>query len=293
MTAVWICVNYHSDCETLQWVDALLQSSAVTDLRIVVADNTTRQDGDDFGTHLQKKSERVWWMPTPENLGYFGAARFGLARFLRDSPLPTWVMVSNVDLQFGDHGFWTALHAMRLSDDVGVVAPAIRSALTGREQNPYMPVRPSAMRMRWIQWATQTPERLARYEWGSRLKAQCAGWARAVVDQAGGRLIYAPHGACLLFRGRYFEAGGNLDHPCFLFGEEVFVAEQARTLGMTIRYVPELKIIHHEHVTTGIHRTPDMAAHVAAAAAYCAETYFGASHPRLNASTGIKPCVSG
>ncbi len=276
MNAVWICVNYGSDVETLQWVDAVLRQPASGAVPVVVVDNTPRSAEDDFGARLKKKSESVRWLPTPKNLGYFGAARFGLDCLLKDEPLPEWVIVSNVDLQFGDAHFWEALRALRLSDDVGVVAPSIRSALNGREQNPYMTHRPSAMRMRWIKLATQTPGRLALYEFGSRFKAQCAGAVRAIWNEADGRLIYAPHGACILFRGRYFEAGGTLNHPCFLFGEEVFVAETARTLGMTIHYAPELKIIHQEHITTGIKRTRSMAAYVAASTAHCADTYFSA-----------------
>jgi len=292
MTAVWIGVNYGSDDETRQWVDAVLRQSDADSAQVVVVDNTTRRVDDDFGKRLCEKPGRIQWMPTPENLGYFGAARFGLDRFLRGAPLPEWVVVSNVDLRFADASFHKTLYALSLSEDVGVVAPSIRSALTGREQNPYMITRPSALRMRWIQWATQTPGRLALYEMGSRFKAQCAGAARGIRYRTGGRVVYAPHGACILFRKRYFEAGGTLDYPCFLFGEEIFVAETARDLGMTVRYVPELKIIHQEHVTTGIRRTQAMARDVATATAHCAHAYFAPRHRRPEIR-GRGTCASG
>ena len=43
-------------------------------------------------------------------------------------------------------------------------------------------------------------------------------------------------------------AARNLNHPIFLFNEEITVAEQCVRLGMTISYRPELKVIHREHL---------------------------------------------
>ncbi len=277
MSIVLICVNYGSDRETLQWVEAVRRQPGSEKIRMVVVDNTPRGADDDFGTQLQKRMDAIQWIPTAGNLGYFGGARFGLDRFLEQFPLPEWVMVSNVDLQFGDAPFFERLLQMRLPEGVGVVAPAIRSALSGREQNPYMTQRPSALRMHFIKWATGTFPRLCLYEWGARWKARIAGRLRAMQTAGPARPIYAPHGSCVLFRRRYFERGGTLHYPPFLFGEELFVAETARALGLQVFYQPALQIVHREHVTTGRRPTRQTAAWVAASAAYCADTYFGKS----------------
>ena len=74
--------------------------------------------------------------------------------------------------------------------------------------------------------------------------------------------IYAPHGACMVFSRLYFDAGGSLDYPCFLYGEEFYVAETARQLGLAIRVDPSLRITHHEHSTTGLLAPASMAHHV-------------------------------
>ncbi len=277
MSIVLVCVNYASDAETLQWVDAVLRQPTSTTIRIVVVDNAPRGENDRFGVDIQERSETVWWMKAPENLGYFGGARFGLDRFLEKYPLPEWVMVSNVDLQFGDASFFDLLWKMRWDETTGVVAPAIRSALNGREQNPYMTHRPHGRRMRFIKWVTGTFPRLCLYEWGARWKGHLLGKLHALQKSTSAGIIYAPHGACMLFRKRYFERGGTLRYPCFLFGEEIFVAETARALGLHVLYQPALRMIHREHVVTGRRPTRHMAAYVAASSAYCADTYFGKS----------------
>jgi GT2 family glycosyltransferase len=277
MGLLLICVNYHADVETVQWVEAVRRQPESEAVKIVVVDNTPRDAGDDFGAQLQKQSDAIQWMPAPENLGYFGGARFGLERFLEKSPLPEWVMLSNVDLAFGDTPFFDRLLRMDWDERVGVVAPAIRSALSGREQNPCMIRRPSAGRMHFIKWVTGTFPRLCLYEWGSRWKARLAGRVRPIQTPEPAQVVYAPHGSCLLFRKRYFEGGGTLHYPSFLFGEEIFVAETARALGLQVYYQPALQIVHREHLTTGRRPTRRMAAYVAASSAYCADTYFGKS----------------
>jgi GT2 family glycosyltransferase len=86
--------------------------------------------------------------------------------------------------------------------------------------------------------------------------------------------IYAPHGACIVFSRHYFEAGGNLDYPCFLYGEEFFVAETARRLQLAIVVDPALKITHHEHATTGLLAPVSMARHVYDSLGFLLQTYY-------------------
>ena len=50
----------------------------------------------------------------------------------------------------------------------------------------------------------------------------------------------------MVFARRYFEAGGTLRHPAFLYGEELFVAETARALNLAVHHEPAL-VVHHLH----------------------------------------------
>jgi hypothetical protein len=70
-----------------------------------------------------------------------------------------------------------------------------------------------------------------------------------------------------------------LDHVPFLYGEELMVAETTRRLQLDILYDPRFRIMHVEHSTTG--KSASARLHQAAAASYCADTYF----PLMNGHT--------
>lgn len=70
--------------------------------------------------------------------------------------------------------------------------------------------------------------------------------------------IYAPHGSLLLLSPAYLSAGGAVDQPVWLFGEEFTVAEECRRLGLVVCYDPSLVAEHREHVSTGRWRSLQM-----------------------------------
>src|SRR5262249_2176510 len=105
----------------------------------------------------------------------------------------------------------------------------------------------------------------------------CSAEMRPTSTSTGPVPIYAPHGSFIAFRRTYFERGGSLNHPVFLFGEEIFVAETARRLGLTISYDRRLEVIHREHKSTGYFPSPRISAYSSQAATYCADQYFRGS----------------
>jgi GT2 family glycosyltransferase len=86
--------------------------------------------------------------------------------------------------------------------------------------------------------------------------------------------IYAPQGAFIAFHRSYFERGGTLDHGAFLFGEEIFVAETARRLGMTVMYDPALVIEHTERSTAAGLFNRNTSRYRKQASRYLAKTFF-------------------
>jgi GT2 family glycosyltransferase len=275
-TVLLICVKYGSDPETAQYLESLRKLQGQRNLQILVVDNTVG------GRWPEPATERnLTIVRSEENLGYFGGARRGLSLYLRDHPLPDWVIVSNVDLVIEDSQFFEKLAALSGGPRLGVVAPSIRSALTGRDQNPCMPTRPSAARMHVYKWMFRSWLVLNAYELATAAfhKLRSASRKRPGASAGSGRhdsggIIYAPHGSFLIFSSEYFRAGGNLDFPCFLFGEEVYLAETLRKLGLDVVYEPSLEVIHQEHKSTSLVKSHKLARAVASSAAYCADTYF-------------------
>jgi GT2 family glycosyltransferase len=270
-----ICVKFGSDAETAQYLESLRKLQGQHNLQVLVVDNTV-------GAEMpEPPTERNFtFIRAEKNLGYFGGARSGLSLYLRDHPLPDWVIVSNVDLLVADSNFLDKLAAFRARPHLGVVAPSIRSALTGRDQNPFMRTRPSAARMHAYKWMFRSWLVLNAYELASASFHKIRNATRTRPDASAGfrenlgGTIYAPHGSFLIFSRDYFRAGGNLDSPYFLFGEEIYLAEVLRKLRLDVVYEPSLEVIHQEHKSTKLVKSRKLAREVASSAAYWADTYF-------------------
>lgn len=274
-TVLLICVKYGSDAETAEYLDSLRQLHGQPSLQVLVVDNTVGSEWRET-----TRDSNVTFVRSEENLGYFGGARNGLSRYLREHALPDWVIVSNVDLLITDARFLDKLAVLRSKPRLGIVAPSIRSALTGRDQNPFMRTRPSSARMHAYKWLFRSWLLLNAYELASaaihkvRSAARLRPEVSASLSENLGETIYAPHGSFLIFSREYFRAGGNLDFPRFLFGEEIYLAEELRKLGLDAVYEPSLQVVHREHKSTKLLKSRKLAREVASSAAYCADTYF-------------------
>jgi GT2 family glycosyltransferase len=91
----------------------------------------------------------------------------------------------------------------------------------------------------------------------SLLRRKIKGLLKGQGDAASGilmpaeRQIFAPHGSCIIFHRNYFKRGGSLQHVAFLFAEELFIAEEARRIGLRVVYAPTIRIDDLEHASTG------------------------------------------
>ncbi|SDY75585.1 Glycosyltransferase, GT2 family [Modestobacter sp. DSM 44400] len=212
------------------------------DWRLVIVDTSESDAEAEQLASAAGSDPRVEVARAPSNLGYFGAAHWWTTA--RPSTA-TWLAVCNADLHLADGTFVDRL--ARLTDPPAVLAPRITALPSGRSQNPFMVTRPSARAML-----------VRRLVLSHRLSASAAiryaGWRNsrrgpAPMHPAGD--IYAPHGAFTLFHQDFFTAGGTLHHRPFLFGEELTVAERARTVGLRVGYEPTLAVVHEEHQATG------------------------------------------
>jgi GT2 family glycosyltransferase len=214
-------------------------------------------------------------------LGYFGGAQHGWSVWLqRGNKHPDWVVVSNVDVSIDDHEFFNRLASAVYPDHVGVVGPSICSQARQGDWNPKIRSRPSARRMHGYKKLYNNHIIFNGYEALSRVKFRLQRFVRWLRKErrpaaaAGVEIIYAPHGAFMLFSRLYVERGGDFRHPAFLFCEEIFVAETARALELKVVYDPSLRITSVDHVSTGTFRSRKMVGYMREAAVAIADKYF-------------------
>ena len=63
--------------------------------------------------------------------------------------------------------------------------------------------------------------------------------------------IYGGHGSFIILTKMYFERCGIINYPVFLFGEEIYLAEQCRQQGLKVVYDPTIAVKDTEHASTG------------------------------------------
>lgn len=279
-----VCVCYRSDHDAVEFVETVLSNEQADTYHLLLVDNSEASTLCETLAAKGITRAAVSLLVPGKNLGYYGGAEWGLCEYLKGHEMPDWVVVCNADLTFSGENFLGNLTEQGLTHGHAIIAPAILSRFSGRDQNPYMLVRPSRLRMRFYKFVFCWYVLLVAYSLLSIVVRKGGRMLRrlSVDDDGGGhaapevvRTIYAPHGACIAFRRSYFDAGGTLRHGAFLFGEEIFVAETARHLHLTIAYNPRLRVIHEEHKATGVWPTKVIAAYMQESAAYCADTFFG------------------
>jgi len=282
-SALIICVNYRSDVETLNFLSHLSAQEGVASLSALVVDNSSSTNAFQIQNSFPPGQLNVGVLTPTRNLGYFGAANWAMTTYLAASPPPEWVIVSNADIEFETNDFFQRLFALSPTSRGSVIAPAIISSRSCRNQNPYFVKRPSALRMRAYKWIFRLYATAATYHALSLAKSSLQGFIRRQrrterstkqTDRLRGGKIYAAHGSFMIFHRRFFELGGSLRHGAFLFGEEIFIAEAALRLGLDVRYEPALVVRHQEHAATKNFFDPQIAAYMREASAYLADQFF-------------------
>jgi GT2 family glycosyltransferase len=271
-----ICVNYRKPAETQQFVATALEQSLNSSLRVVVVENSPLP-GEGGVPESARSDPRVKAIATGKNLGYFGGAAAALADHLKSHPQPDWVIVSNPDVYFADNDVLKRLCDAHRGEEPAVIAPSIRTVNTSVEQNPYMRARPSRFRMHLYRWLFSAYPVDVVYEslsWVKHRGLELFKPDRPAATASLSEKIYAPHGSFIALHRTYFERGGTLEYPAFLFGEEIFIAETARRLGLTVLYEPSVAIEHTERSTAAGLWNRDASRYRKQASRFLARTYF-------------------
>lgn len=244
MKILVLAVNYNSNNKTKaylnSWDKAVQTASADTEVTIVVADNSEQ-----FET-IQGNWTSICWMqvPTHENKGYLGAVSYVIKEKQLDLNAFDYSMISNVDLEISQD-FLTILEKKQYEKSIGCVAPMIYSLGEHRNRNPKIISRPSAKKMRFFQLMYEFP---AIYQL-NKVKNHFRNKRDHVYKEQ--IQIYAPHGSFMIFAKPFASFLQNFQYPAFLFGEEIYFAENIRKLGLRVMYDPELKVTDYDHESTG------------------------------------------
>jgi GT2 family glycosyltransferase len=249
--ALLITVNYKGEQTTLELLASLSRLNGFSSLDVVVVDNGS---GEENLTQLRSAIvdlPNVQLLLSATNRGYFGAAKLAYDHYLAQvHGLANWTIVCNHDVVIDDPDFLLKLSSQDWQC-AGVLAPRIRLADTGTDQNPFMRRRPGRFRRASLRLVYSNYAFALIWDWLSykkrTLNQRSASSERVFTREN----IYAAHGSCFIFSKQFFEGGGFFDDNLFLYGEEISVAEICRSLGLSIVFEPALSLSHNEHTSVG------------------------------------------
>lgn len=242
---VVVLINYFKEEQLVAFVcKQLLQQKGVV-LHVIVVDN---------GSHKPEKLQTleqfgVTVKSPGSNLGYFGAAQCAWVSEATQGFNPDYFVVSNFDLHFETETFFKNYFEAEERQSSYVSGPAITSELHRSELNPMYRTRLTPARMRRLLWVTSFYPFFFVYQLLHHVKRSLSGSKSDV--KRGDESTYAIHGSMMFFSKKFFEKGGSLQFNSFLYGEELFVAEQVLKMKNQCVVHHDLRVMHEEHSTTG------------------------------------------
>lgn len=240
MRIIIFCINYNSYDELMEFLKSLeiASTNSSIELTVVLTDNSMKYKRIDG-----KYSYEFIQLITKKNLGYFGGAIYGIQNCGKKLADYDYCAISNVDLSI-DKEFFNILSQINIESAIGCIAPRIYSVREERDRNPKVLNRYSSNKLRMLKLMYKFPVLDSLYT------ALFFKKRRMNVEKSTQKVIYAAHGSFMLFTKSFLDFLQNMKYPVFMFGEEIFIAENLRKMNLKTIYMPQLLINDMDHVST-------------------------------------------
>jgi len=246
-----VCVCYNAYEDTLCLLNSIEKSYSLTkdmELTVVLSDNSTSEKGLTLIKYVDFSFNYIYIKN--DNVGYFPAFNLGVKATKESINSFDYIMVSNVDLAI-DINFFKVLKYLKLSKNIGVVAPNIISDQSGLDANPKIKIRPTKRQISFMRIICSNHLVFSLYQKLTVLRLHFKRGSKPENSQDNNDFsMYGAHGAFMIFTAKYFKARAKIDYPRFLFGEEGFVAEELRKYSLKIQHETGLIIYDKEHGST-------------------------------------------
>jgi len=267
---LFLLVNYFNEEEVRTFINEQLQPAKNDFIDIVVTNNGSHDTSS--LDKIKDKYSAITLLNSGSNLGYFGAANLGLTHYLnRHGIYPRAVIICNTDIKLAPD-FFTILQNKLATQPFDILGPAIYSTFLKHHQNPYIINRISKGKLKSLHFVSSSYLLYSLFTVYHLIKTRLKGNITPKTDDT--LHPYAVHGSFMIFNRTFFEKGATINYPSVLFGEELFIAEQALKLHLDIVYEPSLQVEHNEHATTGIFKSRKTVAYLHQSYTYLLRAFF-------------------
>jgi len=248
MKIIFFVINYKADSYLTKFVKSikLAENGIDVEVDIHVIDNSRKSKKEIQIFKKEYQNTNVVIHSNDENVGYFGG--IPIAQKILLNIETDCVIYCNPDLQV-DVDFF--LELLRSKENIGIIAPAILSEDEGTDQNPKYTERLPLIKMKRLKYIYSNLITHTMFFTLARIKEVIDGRKKQKDILLKDENIYAPHGAMFIFNDVSFFK--NLKtFPCFLFGEEIFIAEEAIKNKTLIYYKPKIKVYDVRHASISL-----------------------------------------
>lgn len=238
MNIAWLTVNYWQDDYVFEWAKSIPSSGKGTVNQLFVVDNSNSLKNHGLG-------RPVSIMSTKDNFGYFGGFNHCLEAInINDFD---YVVFSNPDIVFAGDFMQELLAIAKTQAMPMVVAPRITTT-DGNEQNPNAAIKISRLKKFYYKILFSC---YPAFSLLTNIRKHFRSLKNPVSAIRAPQVIYMPHGACFVVSRDFFSHYDRLDDRVFLWGEEALLRKQVHDAGGEIWFWPKLRVLHHEHTSTG------------------------------------------
>lgn len=243
---VFLLVNYNNSKETIEFTNKVLLLEEKDSIDICIVNNSNETEYESL--HQEFNSNKaVKIMHSSKNLGYLNGANYALESLNKNEYV--YYIVCNTDMDFPEKEFIKNLLDFKKPSKTMIIAPKILKTDDNANQNPYYKKKPS--KKKFLIWKFFYKNDVSFYMYMKvnqiRKKFNKGLELNGVI---GDEVIYAAHGSFMIIHQSFFYNKGTLKYPMFLYGEELYLANQVEKLQGNVFYKDDLLIMHNEHSTT-------------------------------------------
>jgi len=234
-----VCVNHDSYRELSNFLTSVDVAASnvkeICEIVVLIADNSTNIQciNSDKFVSIQCLTYVV------KNTGYINSAQEALLNY-GEQLLKTFdfTIVSNVDICLAPD-FFEQLISTPIQN-VAWIAPRVHTPLSHAEENPYAIHRYSKRKLQLLRNMYAHPHIYMLHKKFTHILIRLKRNRQSSIN--GMRTIYAGHGSILIFTQAFVEHIFPFNFPFFLYGEELYFAELARSAKMETIFNPQLYV---------------------------------------------------
>ena len=242
-----IAIYYANEDEILAYANSLSRQSIARDISLVVVVN--KEEGmslDIFKSKLADFELDTMVFNPNVNLGYMNGLIYGYKQYSEEAKdIPSWVVMSNTDIQFSNDRFFEHFLGASYEDDVWCVAPSVYSPANNSYNNPQ---RIERYKIKELNRRISIFERPAIAHFYIKL----AGIKAKLIKKAkkNSQFVYSAHGCFFIICGEFAEVLKHKKYNALMYSEEAYIAEIIRTYGKKCFYDSTIEVIHNKSTIT-------------------------------------------